>query len=46
MHANFIVNTGKARASDVRALIDEVRERVLKQFGITLHTEVKMVGEW
>jgi len=45
-HANFIVNLGQARASDVKALIDMAREAVLKQFGIQLELEQELVGEW
>ncbi|HZP46160.1 MAG TPA: UDP-N-acetylmuramate dehydrogenase [Candidatus Binataceae bacterium] len=45
-HANFIVNLGGARAADVRALIDLARDRVKVQTGITLETEVRLVGEW
>src|SRR5512142_1233268 len=36
VHANFIVNLGGARATDVVALIRLARERVLEQFGIAL----------
>jgi len=43
-HGNFIVNLGNARAVDVLALIDLVRERVLERTGITLETEVRIVG--
>ena len=45
-HANFIVNLGEARASDVKALMDMAREAVLKQFGIELELEQELVGEW
>lgn len=45
-HANFIVNTGGARASDVRALMEELARRVRERFGIRLEPEVKLVGEW
>jgi UDP-N-acetylmuramate dehydrogenase len=44
MHANYIVNVGEATASDVKAVIDAVRERVLKQFGVELELEVKVIG--
>jgi UDP-N-acetylmuramate dehydrogenase len=44
-HANFIVNTGKARARDVLRLINEIRRRVLKETGIELELEVQVVGE-
>lgn len=44
-HANFIVNTGSASASDVVELIELVRREVEKKHGITLETEVVIVGE-
>ncbi|PKN33515.1 MAG: UDP-N-acetylenolpyruvoylglucosamine reductase, partial [Deltaproteobacteria bacterium HGW-Deltaproteobacteria-19] len=43
-HGNFIVNLGKARAGDVLSLIDLVRERVREKTGVTLETEVRIVG--
>lgn len=43
-HANFIINLGKARAEDVKALIDLVKQEVLTKFNIQLETEVKMLG--
>lgn len=39
-HANFFVNTGKASAKDMLALIDDVRERVRSGFGVQLEHEV------
>jgi UDP-N-acetylmuramate dehydrogenase len=45
-HANFIVNLGQARASEVKALMDKARDAVLKQFGIELELEQELVGEW
>ena len=45
-HANFIVNLGDARATDVRALIELARERVKTQFGEELELEVELVGQW
>ena len=44
-HANFIVNTGKATAADIEAIIAHVRNEVARLQGITLHTEVCVVGE-
>lgn len=44
MHANYFVNTGTATAADVRSLIVRVRETVRDRFGVTLETEVKVVG--
>jgi UDP-N-acetylmuramate dehydrogenase len=45
-HANFIVNLGNARASDVFALIHLAHEAVKDKFGIDLQLEVELVGEW
>ncbi len=44
-HANFIVNTGTATAADIEGLINEVRSTVLRQTGIALQPEVRIVGE-
>ena len=43
-HANFIVNKGNAKASDVLVLIKQVQQNVFQQFGITLEPEVIIVG--
>ncbi len=45
VHANFIVNRGDASASDILKLIGMVKEAVYNAFGITLETEVQIVGE-
>ena len=44
-HANFIINTGAARAADLEALVLHVRDTVERVHGIRLHTEVRVVGE-
>ncbi|NTW76893.1 MAG: UDP-N-acetylmuramate dehydrogenase [Syntrophaceae bacterium] len=44
-HANFIVNKGKASATDVLALIGLVTDKVKKEKGIDLETEVIVIGE-
>ena len=44
IHANFIVNTGHARAADIAALIGEVQRRVHAAHGVELHPEVKRLG--
>lgn len=44
-HANFIINTGDATASDIESLIDLVRDQVEVVSGVRLQTEVHMVGE-
>ncbi len=43
-HANFIVNTGGATASDVIALIAKARALVRFRTGIALEPEVKILG--
>jgi len=45
IHANFIINTGNASASDVEALIGMIRETVKNETGIELEPEVRIVGE-
>lgn len=39
-HANFFVNSGRATAADMLALIASVRERVQQVYGLTLENEV------
>ena len=45
MHANFIENFAGAKASDVLALVDLIRERARATFGVGLELEMKVVGE-
>jgi UDP-N-acetylmuramate dehydrogenase len=45
-HGNIIVNTGGARAADIRALMDEVSARVRAAADFVLEPEVLFVGEW
>ncbi|MCF6148375.1 MAG: UDP-N-acetylmuramate dehydrogenase [Candidatus Kuenenia sp.] len=44
-HANFIVNRGNAKASDVLALIHYIQKVVRQKFGYALDTEITVVGE-
>ena len=44
-HGNFIVNRGKATASDVLGLIDQIRATARDKRGIELETEVQILGE-
>jgi UDP-N-acetylmuramate dehydrogenase len=44
VHANFIVNVSGASASDILALIDLVKQRVLETQGIGLETEIRVIG--
>ena len=45
-HANFVVNVGGATARDVLALVRLMRDRVRERFGVTLETEVRLVGDF
>ena len=44
MHANIMVNLGRATASDVRALITHAQAAVLAKFGHRLEPEIGFVG--
>jgi UDP-N-acetylmuramate dehydrogenase len=44
VHANYIVNTGSATASDVKKLIEHVQRTVEDRFGVKLEPEVKLIG--
>jgi len=44
-HANFIINDNDATASDIESLIELVQETVKQNKGITLQTEVRIVGD-
>ena len=44
VHANFIVNRGRATASDVLRLIEQARSEVLLRSGVELETEVRIMG--
>jgi UDP-N-acetylmuramate dehydrogenase len=43
-HANFIINAGKARCSDVLKLMDIIQKKVKKDHGILLEPEIKILG--
>ena len=43
-HANFIINTGDATASDIEGLGEAVRADVLAKTGIQLDWEIKRIG--
>jgi len=45
LHANFIVNRGRATARDVLSLIRKVGRTVEEKAGVTLQLEVKIVGQ-
>ena len=44
-HANFILNVNKASATDIENLIKEVQLQVVRQTGVILQCEVRVIGE-
>ena len=44
LHANFIINLGRATARDVIDVMERVERRVQEEKGITLTREVKVIG--
>lgn len=44
-HANFIINTGRATAADIEALIGHVQATVEAVHGVRLQPEVHVIGE-
>lgn len=44
-HCGFIVNTNNASSADIISLIEYIQQKVKEKFGVTLQTEVKIVGE-
>ncbi|HBK02146.1 MAG TPA: UDP-N-acetylenolpyruvoylglucosamine reductase [Clostridiales bacterium] len=44
-HANFIISDG-GTAADVYKLIQTIKEKVYERAGITLHEEIKFIGEF
>jgi UDP-N-acetylmuramate dehydrogenase len=45
VHGNFFINHGRARAVDVRKLIELARTTVRAKFGVDLELEVELIGD-
>ena len=43
-HAGFIINKGAASAKDVMELIEYIKDKVLKEKGVKLEPEIKLIG--
>ena len=43
-HANFIINTGNATASDIKEIIDIIKEKVYDKYKIKLRVEQRLVN--
>ena len=46
VHANFIVNAGGATASEIKQLSEFVQQKVTEKFGINLHREIILLGDF
>ena len=44
-HSGFVINKDNATAKDILDLIAYIQAEVKKQFGVELHTEVRIIGE-
>jgi UDP-N-acetylmuramate--alanine ligase len=45
VHGNFITNMGGAKARDVLDLMTDIKQMALQERGITMETEVQIIGE-
>lgn len=43
LHGNFIVNAGEAKANDVLALIEFIKNSIRNKYQVALHTEIEIV---
>jgi UDP-N-acetylmuramate dehydrogenase len=43
-HTNFLINTGEATSTEIEALGEQVRSRVMEQSGVELEWEIQRVG--
>jgi len=43
-HANFIINNGNAKASDIKAIIEHVKAVIFEKFKVKLIEEIEYVG--
>ena len=43
-HANFIINLGSAKASDIKDLIDRIKKEVYEKLAVSLEEEVELWG--
>jgi len=46
LHTNFIINTGKATALDIKHLVEFIQETILKLYAIHLEPEIRFIGEF
>jgi UDP-N-acetylmuramate dehydrogenase len=46
MHANIMINLGRATAKDVRELVAIAQRAVEQKFGVRLEPEIGFIGEF
>lgn len=44
-HAGFVINKDKATAKDVLSLVELIKDKVLKETGVELETEIKYISD-
>lgn len=44
-HAGFVVNTGKATASDVETILNDIKEKVYEKHKVELEKEIIIIGD-
>jgi UDP-N-acetylmuramate dehydrogenase len=45
-HGNLIINTGGARAADIKALVEDAALQVKNRLGIELEPEIRFIGDF
>jgi len=43
-HANFIINMGNAKASDIKGIIDVIKQKAFIKYGIKLRVEQRLIN--
>ena len=43
-HANFIINTGNAKASDIKRIIDLIKQKALVKYNVRLRVEQRLIN--
>ena len=43
-HANFIINTGNAKASDIKKIIDIIKQKALNKYNLKLRVEQRLIN--
>jgi UDP-N-acetylmuramate dehydrogenase len=46
LHANIVVNTGRATAEEIRRLVEYMEKAVEDAYGFRLEREIRFIGKW